>query len=90
MGFITTRKLMVLSSGFVRGPNEPIGQGELEPDVFNALLADGSIVDISTINATEKAIQLAESLAIDITGIRGTGQGGRILVSDVRRHAEGE
>ena len=46
MRYKTTRPIMVLSSGFQREADKPIGPGEIEPDVFNAMLANGSIVDL--------------------------------------------
>lgn len=40
-------------------------------------------------NATPKAAQLAEELGLALEGIEGSGQGGRILVADVRAAADG-
>ena len=40
--------------------------------------------EAETIDATEKAIELAAENAIDLSTISGSGRGGRILVGDVR------
>lgn len=36
--------------------------------------------------ATGPAIRLADNLAMDLATVRGTGQGGKITVADVKKH----
>ncbi len=88
MGYVTTRRIIDLSTGFNRGPGEPIHPAELEPDRWNPLLAEGAVIDqdavTDSVDATDGAVKLAAELGYDLNLITGTGKDGRILVADVR------
>jgi len=90
MSYRTTKPIIDLSTGFVRGPGQLIYPAELEPDRFNPLLAEGAIIDEDApppINATAAAIALAEELDLDLSSVAGTGASGRITHRDVQQHA---
>ena len=42
----------------------------------------------SQVNATERAVEVAEELGVELAGLEGTGSGGRITVNDVRSLAD--
>ena len=48
----------------------------------------GESANAASANATRAALNKAEELGVDISGLRGTGSGGRITVRDVRDAAE--
>lgn len=99
MSYVTTRRILVLATGFSRGAGEPIYPSELEPDVWNPMIAEGVIVEEGqapeperpTLDATDGALKLVGELGMDLCQVTGTSQDGRILVADVRRaQAEAE
>ena len=85
--------------GMVFSLGQTIGEATLPQDRVDQLLTQGAIevVEPATqppqmdpqdppdgVNATSKAVQLANARGVDLTVIKGTGRGGRIGVGDVR------
>src|SRR5215211_2985482 len=46
--------------------------------------------EVQPVRATEAAVRKAEELNVDLSGVEGTGQGGRITVGDVEKAAKDE
>lgn len=97
MAYQTTRPLLVLSNGLTRRARQPVAPGEFPPALWAAMLADGTVVEVpdtplpaKEVEATDAAVKLAEALGLDLADIAGRGEGGRVLVSDVRRAAAEE
>lgn len=93
MSYVTTRRIIDLSTGFTRGPGQEIFPSELEPDRWNPLIAEGAIIDTSVspaVDATPGAEKLAQELGIDLALVQGTGNGGRVTVPDVRKYNQDE
>jgi pyruvate/2-oxoglutarate dehydrogenase complex dihydrolipoamide acyltransferase (E2) component len=60
---------------------------EQKPDSEQGAEPDG---EVETIKATDTARQRAEELGVDLREVEGTGAGGQITVSDVKKKAEAE
>jgi len=95
MAYRTTRPVIVLSIGLTRGVHQPLAAGELPEGLFERMVADGTVIEVPdpappppAIDATEAAVKLAGELGIDLADVSGSGEGGRILVSDVREHGD--
>ena len=65
---------------------------EFDQSTAEALIAEGRaepvIPEQTEVEATEAAIELSLEHGINLSGVKGSGAGGRILVSDVRKHIE--
>ena len=71
-----------------RVPNDQHEEAQrlYEQEYLDLLIEKAAEPEPEEIDATEAAIELAESLGIDLASVSGTGVDGRILVSDVRAH----
>jgi len=69
-----------------RAPEAPVEQVEQAEEADTA--EDES--EVPEVEATEAAARKAEELNVDLAGVEGTGQGGRITVGDVERAARDE
>ena len=69
------------------GAQPAAGGVDLLDDPFGLALFGVSAWPEPAVDATQMAIVEARQLGIDLGDIRGTGQGGRVTVTDVRRRA---
>ncbi len=75
------------------GHIEIIEDGERLPETLASLPAapvingKGEVVAAGGIDATDAALSLADSTGVDLSKVKGTGKGGKILLSDVQEIA---
>ena len=96
----TTREIITLANGGARWrKGEAIAPGVLPDAQWQRLLEEGAVVETAAplspvsvvpveVDATPRAVELAEELGVDLAAVQGSGADGRIIAGDVRSAAE--
>lgn len=70
----------LMASRFIR----PVGEYAAIPEL--ELVEQGDVITEEMVNATKGAIALAEELDLDLSGIEGSGDDGRVTKDDVEQY----
>lgn len=87
-----TRRLVRRDGGEVRVAEfDDQGYAEVEDDFGRALIEEvDGIREASAVEVTDAAREMAREQGVDLTGVEGSGEDGRILKSDVEDATEEE
>ena len=72
-----------------RTPEAP-AEGAEQAEPADEAEASDDDTEVTGVEATDAARRKAEELSVDLSGVEGTGQGGRITVGDVEKAAKGD